>query len=251
MKKTNTEFRMLGKFIARCILDFHKIDLDLSLCFLSRVLDKTNSTKLEEIDPQMNDIMGSFNPDDFDVFFTFPGTDTSLIHKGRSKKVNHTNLQQYRRLVYAKFSDIIFAVSEFKSGFNSLLPLHLFQIFSSQEFKSLFYAFRTEWTEEYLRANMSFGNGMGENSQTVQILIKVLLSLNEMQKKKFLIFVSASTCQLHEFEPKLCIASKVDGLPSVMTCATYLKVRSYDSFTDCHRELLMAITDGAGSFQFS
>nr|GEY23949.1 E3 ubiquitin-protein ligase UPL3-like [Tanacetum cinerariifolium] len=42
-----------------------------------------------------------------------------------------------------------------------------------------------------------------------------------------------------------------DDLPSVMTCANYLKLPSYSTKEIMHKQLLYAISEGQGSFDLS
>ncbi|XP_073287502.1 E3 ubiquitin-protein ligase UPL4-like [Primulina huaijiensis] len=84
---------------------------------------------------------------------------------------------------------------------------------------------------------------------------------NREQQRAFLQFVTGAprlpTGGLASLNPKLTIVRKHCGkwidadLPSVMTCANYLKLPPYSTKEVMKEKLLYAITEGQGSFHLS
>jgi E3 ubiquitin-protein ligase TRIP12 len=88
----------------------------------------------------------------------------------------------------------------------------------------------------------------------------MLSEFDPKQKRDFLSFCTGSPKLpiggFKELNPRLTIVRKTvanpdECLPSVMTCAHYLKVPEYSSAEMLKKRFIQAITDGKGSFHLS
>jgi E3 ubiquitin-protein ligase TRIP12 len=93
-------------------------------------------------------------------------------------------------------------------------------------------------------------------------LLEVIQEFEGHQRRAFLQFITGSPRLppggLAALNPKLTVVRKQhnsneadDDLPSVMTCANYLKLPPYSSKDKMREKLLYAITEGQGSFHLS
>jgi E3 ubiquitin-protein ligase TRIP12 len=105
-------------------------------------------------------------------------------------------------------------------------------------------------------------HGYSITSKVVIWLFEVLCELQISEKRKFLSFVTGSPSLpiggLQNLSPPLTIvrsaalSNSADMiLPSVMTCANYLKIPEYSSKEILYNRLMMAIEEGQNSFHLS
>ena len=106
-------------------------------------------------------------------------------------------------------------------------------------------------------------HGYSMKSQTVINLIEVMSEMNNEEKKEFLEFITGtSRLPLGGFKnlnPPFTVVCKTtnsdenpdDFLPSVMTCANYLKLPDYKTREILKERLTTAIKEGRGSFHLS
>ena len=117
---------------------------------------------------------------------------------------------------------------------------------------------------EELREHTVADHGYTVDSAAVQFFFRTLLELTSDHRRQLLSF--ATGCPrlpvggLAALSPKLTIVRSVlesddcdpdDYLPSVMTCANYIKLPNYSSTKVLKEQLLKAIVDGQGSFDLS
>lgn len=202
--------------------------------------------------------------EDLCLDFTLPGYADYVLSSGtNSKMVNIHNLEEYVSLVVdATIKDgISRQVQAFKSGFNEVFPLKSLQIFTEDELERVLCGEQGTWTFSELLDNVKFDHGYTASSLPVINFLETVQEFECSQRRAFLQFVTGAPRLppggLAALNPKLTIVRKVCGyevdmdLPSVMTCANYLKLPPYSSKERMRERLLYAITEGQGSFHLS
>ena len=111
--------------------------------------------------------------------------------------------------------------------------------------------------------HLKFDHGYTRASRAVGYLLDVLGSFSDEQLCQFLKFVTGSprlpVGGLARLSPRLTIVQKRPEsgispdayLPSVMTCANYLKLPDYSSKEVMCERILTSINEGQGSFHLS
>ena len=106
-------------------------------------------------------------------------------------------------------------------------------------------------------------HGYTPQSVPIQILVTILSEFTPMEQKQFLSFVTGSpklpVGGLKSLSPPFTVVKRNgegsqsvdDYLPSAMTCANYLKLPHYTSKEVMKSKLLVAMTEGQGSFHLS
>ncbi|XP_024443585.1 E3 ubiquitin-protein ligase UPL4 isoform X2 [Populus trichocarpa] len=202
--------------------------------------------------------------EDLCLDFTLPGySDYILSFDEDHKIVNMDNLEVYvSHIVDATIhTGISRQVEAFKSGFNQVFPIKHLMIFTEEELERLLCGERDFWAFNELLDHIKFDHGYTASSPPIVNLLEIIKEFEYEQRRSFLQFVTGAprlpTGGLASLNPKLTIVRKhcsncedVD-LPSVMTCANYLKLPPYSSKDKMKEKLLYAITEGQGSFHLS
>ncbi|XP_062117154.1 E3 ubiquitin-protein ligase UPL4 isoform X2 [Humulus lupulus] len=202
--------------------------------------------------------------EDLSLNFTLPGYPDFFLASGPDyDTVTMRNLEKYVSLVVdATLSDGISRQTEaFKLGFNQVFPLEQLQIFTEEELERLLCGEHNSWAADELIDQVKFDHGYTASSPPVVYLLEIIQEFDKKQQRAFLQFVTGAPRLppggLASLNPKLTIVRKhcsgcVDAdLPSVMTCANYLKLPPYSSKERMKEKLLYAITEGQGSFHLS
>ncbi|KAL7195450.1 hypothetical protein ACSBR1_035636 [Camellia fascicularis] len=202
--------------------------------------------------------------EDLCLDFTLPGYPDYVLTSGPDPKlVNMMNLEEYVSLIVdATINTGIYRqVEAFKSGFNQVFPIEHLQVFNEAELERLLCGEREFWTSNELLDHMKFDHGYTASSPPIIDLLEIIREFDREQQRAFLQFVTGAprlpTGGLASLNPKLTIVRKhcskgADAdLPSVMTCANYLKLPPYSSKEMMKEKLLYAITEGQGSFHLS
>jgi E3 ubiquitin-protein ligase TRIP12 len=106
--------------------------------------------------------------------------------------------------------------------------------------------------------------GYSHDSSQVQNLVDVMCELTPEQQRQFLLFV-CGTPKLpiggfKSLNPRMTVVRKENDddsipadhyLPSVMTCANYIKLPAYSSKEVLRERLMMAIAEGQSAFHLS
>jgi E3 ubiquitin-protein ligase TRIP12 len=164
-------------------------------------------------------------------------------------------------------------VEAFKAGFNQVFDISSLQIFSPQELDHLICGRRELWEAETLVEHIKFDHGYTSKSPAIVNLLEIMAEFTPEQQHAFCQFVTGAPRLppggLSALNPKLTIVRKHsstavntsnaagatesadDDLPSVMTCANYLKLPPYSTKEVMHKKLLYAINEGQGSFDLS
>merc|ERR1711865_1003978 len=205
--------------------------------------------------------------EDLCLDFTYPGHGgVELAPNGAEQVVTIWNVDQYvEGVVDATLGAGIKAqVLALRAGFEDVLPLSVLACFDADELDRLLCGEQKEWTLEELREHTVADHGYTVDSAAVQFFFRTLLELTSDHRRQLLSF--ATGCPrlpvggLAALSPKLTIVRSVlesddcdpdDYLPSVMTCANYIKLPNYSSSKVLKEQLLKAIVDGQGSFDLS
>ncbi|KAL2649350.1 hypothetical protein R1flu_017478 [Riccia fluitans] len=225
--------------------------------------------------------------EDLCLDFTLPGYPDYLLKPGGNDlMVDIYNLEEYLSLVVDATvkSGIAQQVDAFRSGFNQVFQLSTLQIFNEDELHSLLCGRRELWVSDSLADLMKFDHGYTASSPPIRNLLDIMGEFTPEEQRAFLRFVTGAPRLppggLAALTPKLTIVRKhptgvsstgaavlgstppgaaaglgttlADGdLPSVMTCANYLKLPPYSCKEVMRERLMYAIWEGQGSFDLS
>ncbi|KAB2035165.1 hypothetical protein ES319_D04G133100v1 [Gossypium barbadense] len=202
--------------------------------------------------------------EDLYLDFTLPGyPDYVLSSECNLKMVNSANLEEYVELVVDAtiHSGIARQVEAFKSGFNQIFSISHLHIFTEEELDRLLCGECDIWAFNELLEHIKFDHGYTASSPPIVNLLEIIQEFEYSQRRAFLQFVTGAPRLppggLASLIPKLTIVRKHSSncadteLPSVMTCANYLKLPPYSSKEKMKEKLLYAISEGQGSFHLS
>ncbi|MCL7025928.1 hypothetical protein MKW94_009843 [Papaver nudicaule] len=213
--------------------------------------------------------------EDLCLDFTVPGYPDYILKSG-DENVDITNLKEYISLVVDATvrTGIMRQVEAFRAGFNQVFDISSLQIFSPHELDYLLCGRRELWKSDTLVDHMKFDHGYTAKSPAVINLLEIMGEFTSDQQRAFCQFVTGAPRLppggLAVLNPKLTIVRKLsstasntasngngpaesadDDLPSVMTCANYLKLPPYSTKAIMFKKLLYAISEGQGSFDLS
>ncbi|ESO10816.1 hypothetical protein HELRODRAFT_72266 [Helobdella robusta] len=212
--------------------------------------------------------------DDLCLTFTLPGySNIDLVHEGSQVAVTIDNLEDYvEKCVYwLLIGGVQRQMFSVRLGFESFLLLSSLRLFYAHELDILFCGsttYRTvnnadQWTPSYLMGVCRTDHGYSQDSTTVHHLFNVMASFSHKQQRLFVQFITGSPRLpiggLKSLKPPLTIVRRTvelgsnadDYLPSVMTCANYLKLPNYSSSEILKEKLLFAMNEGKLSFHLS
>ncbi|KAI3446256.1 hypothetical protein Pfo_002921 [Paulownia fortunei] len=228
---------------------------------------------------------GSYNPEelrfrgasieDLCLDFSLPGYPEYILKPGDAN-VDMSTLGDYVSLVVDATVGIgiMRQMEAFRSGFNQVVDISTLQIFSPNELDYLLCGRREMWKAESLTDHIKFDHGYTSKSPAIVNLLEIMGEFTPEQQRAFCQFVTGAPRLppggLAVLNPKLTIVRKHsssmsnsahngsgpsesadDDLPSVMTCANYLKLPPYSSKDIMYKKLLYAISEGQGSFDLS
>lgn len=202
--------------------------------------------------------------EDLCLDFTLPGyPDYVLSSRTDNVMVNINNLEEYISLVLDATlqTGVSRQVEAFKLGLNQVISDKFLQLFTEEELERLLCGERDSWLLGDLFDHIKFDHGYTAGSPPIINLLEVISEFTYEQRRAFLQFVTGAPRLppggLAALNPKLTIVRKHSSncpdadLPSVMTCANYLKLPPYSSKEKMKEKLLYAITEGQGSFHLS
>eukprot|EP01156_Anaeramoeba_ignava_P017704 Anaeramoba_ignava/a89840_194.p1 GENE.a89840_194~~a89840_194.p1 ORF type:complete len:2407 (-),score=785.67 a89840_194:117-7337(-) len=202
---------------------------------------------------------------DLSLDFTLPGyQEIELIPNGKETDVQLSNLSKYVQLVLEYKLDVGIRkqVGAFKRGFSEVFPIENISIFTFEEFDTLINGYQEKWTKELLLENIKCEHGYTEKDNLVQNLVEILCDLDPTEQKLFLKFVTGNSRLpvggIACLNPRLTVVKKDVGwcfpddyLPTVMTCANYLKIPDYSTKDVLKKRIFKAMRDGQSSFHLS
>ncbi|XAR69030.1 Ubiquitin--protein ligase [Bertholletia excelsa] len=260
---------MLGRELT--LYDIHSFDPELARALLEFEAVVERKRYLESVSGEnstfeLNSIFRNTTIGDLCLDFTLPGYPDFILTPGPDPEmVNMMNLDKYVSLVVDAtiHSGICRQVEAFKSGFNQVFPITHIQVFTEEEFERLLCGeCEVLNLSNELLDHIKFDHGYTASSPPIVNLLEVIQEFDQEQKRAFLQFVTGAPRLppggLASLNPKLTIVRKQQcskwadaDLPSVMTCANYLKLPPYSSKERMKEKLLYAITEGQGSFHLS
>lgn len=213
--------------------------------------------------------------EDLFLDFTLPGYPDYILKPGE-QNVDINNLEEYISLVVDATVKVGISrqMEAFRAGFNQVFDISSLQIFSPHELDYLLCGRRELWEAETLVDHIKFDHGYTAKSPAVLNLLEIMGEFTPEQQRSFCQFVTGAPRLppggLAVLNPKLTIVRKHssttsntasngtgpsesadDDLPSVMTCANYLKLPPYSTKEIMFKKLLFAISEGQGSFDLS
>ena len=233
-------FKMLGKFIARSMLDSRIIDVSLNPTFfrigdgksavtpslgavaavdqdLARSLkmlkkylkakqriDDDRRLSPEKKTAKIEEIrINDARIDDLGLDFTLPGyPNIELIPHGSKTSVTIENIGDYIQNVidFTLCSGVQRQADALRAGFSQVFPYSALRAFTPDELVMLFGRVEEDWTLETLMDSIKADHGYNLDSKSVQNLLQVMSTLPPQAKRDFLQFVTGS--------PKLPIGGK-------------------------------------------
>ncbi|KAL3631668.1 E3 ubiquitin-protein ligase upl3 [Castilleja foliolosa] len=214
--------------------------------------------------------------EDLFLDFSLPGYPEYILKPG-SENVDMSSLGDYVSLVVDATvgTGIRRQVEAFRSGFNQVFEIGTLKIFYPNELDYLLCGRRELWKAESLADHIKFDHGYTSKSPAIVNLLEIMGEFTPEQQRAFCQFITGAPRLppggLAVLNPKLTIVRKLsstaasttnngtgvasesadDDLPSVMTCANYLKLPPYSSKEIMYKKLLYAISEGQGSFDLS
>ncbi|KAG2227218.1 hypothetical protein INT45_008462 [Circinella minor] len=204
--------------------------------------------------------------EDLCLDFTLPGhPDIKLKNNGDNIQVTIQNLEEYLDLVVDKIigSGIKEQLNMFRQGFNRVFDLNNLKVLTPNELVALFGNSVEDWSYQTISNAIHADHGFTLESHTVKYLISILADMKKEERRDFLQFTTGSprlpiggwqamrpvfTVVRKQCEPPF-VAD--DYLPSVMTCANYLKLPDYSSKQVLQQRLLKSMREGKNCFLLS
>ncbi|TKY67661.1 E3 ubiquitin-protein ligase UPL3 [Spatholobus suberectus] len=213
--------------------------------------------------------------EDLRLDFTLPGYPEYILKPG-DDIVDINNVEEYISMVVEATvkTGIMRQMEAFKAGFNQVFDISSLQIFTPQELDYLLCGRRELWKTETLADHIKFDHGYTAKSPAIVNLLEIMGEFTPELQRAFCQFVTGAPRLppggLAVLNPKLTIVRKLsssaanassngngpsesadEDLPSVMTCANYLKLPPYSTKEIMYKKLLYAISEGQGSFDLS
>ena len=142
-------------------------------------LVKYNNTKIEDIG----------------LTFTLPGyNDYELKRGGADLILTIRNVEEYVCLIYDKLvNGQKCLIDSFKTGFNKVFPVENLKCFTSTELEEVICGCSQEsWDMEVLLENILPTHGLDKGSMIYRGLLDIIMGMSNLDKKKFLLFVTGS-----------------------------------------------------------
>ncbi|EKX32998.1 hypothetical protein GUITHDRAFT_148240 [Guillardia theta CCMP2712] len=217
--------------------------------------------------------------EDLSIVFTVPGYDMPLKTNGENEVVSLENVEEYVRLLpqIILVDGVQPLFDSFRKGFSRVFKVEFLQVFCVDELREGL----LDWNPDTLLHVFKFEHGYKTTSPAARQLVEVLAELPLESKRKFLSFCTGCprlpVGGFAALKPPLTVVKKElpqdaaqnmldQQLPSVMTCANYLKLPEYSSprqatFSLCasltasysimKERLCVAFQEANGSFHLS
>ncbi|KAF9361495.1 Ubiquitin fusion degradation protein 4 [Mortierella sp. AD094] len=204
--------------------------------------------------------------DDLSLDFTLAGyPEIELKGGGANIPVTIYNVEEYINLTldFTVGRGIQAQVSSFREGFNNVFSIQNLAGFRSGELVGLFGSGEEDWSYETLVDSVKADHGFRSESRAFKNLLRVMSELNKEERRQFLQFITGSPKLpiggFKNLHPPFTVVCKPfeaplkadDYLPSVMTCANYLKMPDYSCKEVTLSKFKMAYEEGQGSFHLS
>lgn len=231
-KKQLNIFKILGKFVARSMLDSRIIDISFNPAFfriadtLSSVAPSLGTVKAVDEDLAKSLIMlkqfvkakknikkdqnlseqqkataiqqievDGVRVDDLSLDFTLPGYPSiELVPNGADVSLNIDNVDHYieRVIDMTLGSGVRRQVDAFRTGFSQVFPFSSLRAFTPNELVMLFGQADEDWSIETLMDSIKADHGFNMDSKSVRNLLQTMSELDKQQRRDFLQFVTGS-----------------------------------------------------------
>ncbi|KAF2735829.1 hypothetical protein EJ04DRAFT_575809 [Polyplosphaeria fusca] len=225
-------FKMLGKFVARSMLDSRIIDVSFNSTFfrigdgtapvvpslgsikavdqdLAKALkllkrfvnaktriDKDGAmTPTQKVDAIQKIAIDECHVEDLGLDFTLPGYPTvELVEKGADTAVTIDNVDTYIKKVldFTLGSGVQRQVDAFRAGFSQVFPYSALKAFTPDELVMLFGRVEEDWTLETLMDSIKADHGYNLDSKSVRNLLQIMSEFSAQQRRDFLQFITGS-----------------------------------------------------------
>ncbi|KAG8667620.1 Ubiquitin fusion degradation protein 4 [Fusarium poae] len=225
-------FRMLGKFVARSMIDSRIIDLHFNPIFfrigdaitgvkpslgavkivdpgLARSLkaikqfalakkeidEDPNRTPAQKVADTENITIDGVKLEDLCLDFTLPGyPNIQLEDNGSQKRVTIDNVDTYLEKVVDMTlgSGVRRQVDAFRAGFSQVFPYSALSAFTPDELVTLFGRVDEDWSLETLLDSIKADHGYNMDSKTVKNLLHTMSQFNASERRDFLQFTTGS-----------------------------------------------------------
>lgn len=288
--KIEALFQFLGRFLARSFLDSRIVDFRFNPAFFKLAIDTSLKQRslenlsmneklelLKKVDPSLaNSLLQliSFSKEEqgdekissLSLSYVLPGySDCTLKQKGETVDITRTNLNEYiEDVINSTLGEgISTQLNAFVSGFNEVFPFSALMLFTADEFLRLTGNEKEDWSVSTILSAIHADHGYTLDSMQIQWLVNIMTSFDDERKRRFLQFLTGSPRLpiggFKSLAPPLTVVLKHadegfkgdDYLPSVMTCANYLKLPQYSSAEIMEFKLVHAMEEGANSFLLS
>ena len=265
-------FHLLGLLVGRAILDSRILDLSLNEVFVDVIFGRTpvlSLRTLSQVDPELARTLKGLRDADAAAFeglyFVHPSfANIELCPGGAEKAVTPFNYEEYLDSLLRYFLEVslVEPASAFREAFNTILPLNAFKILTSSEVLRLINGDvgGQVWEAKSIMRDIRADHGYTKDNTQIHWLTEVFSELNLNERGRLVQFLTGAP-QLpsggwSRLRPALTVvcrtSSDPDGnLPTVMTCANYLKLPRYSSKEILKNKLMLAIKEGQGSFLLS
>lgn len=272
-------FRLLGQVVAKCILDGRLVDVQLHPLFWRSALNSAPFTErsLRDLDPELLASVSRLREMDDQalsqlcVDFTLPGhPGIELKPNGANVSLSIANLEDYiARVAEVSLVEAVAPqVQAFCTAFKELLPIDACSIWSEKELASIIVGASVRddacWTLEHLSAHIKAQHGYSADSRCFRDLLVAMAEFQPEDRRRFLTFVTgAPSLPIGGFgglKPPLTVVKKEappppltpdQFMPSVMTCANYLKLPEYSAAEHLRQKLELAMREGQSAFLLS
>lgn len=242
----------------------HQVDPTLASSL--RRLEAYLDSDATEYDKTFGGLSNVCELDDLCLYFVLPGNPNyKLVKNGSFIPVTRKNVREYAALVARTIlcNGIELQVQSIQSGFAQLLPSKVLGFFLVSELDALFGHANENWSMDVLKACIEADHGYSCESPAVLNFLSILHEFSKVERRQFLQFLTGSprlpVGGFSSLHPKLTIVKKyveqgstIDGqLPSVMTCANYLKLPDYSLRSLMKLKIIQAMREGSGEFFLS
>ena len=246
LNKIYAKFKLFGKFVAKAIMDFRVLDIQLSQTFYKWLIEPSSLCyeDIKHVDAQLyssleqlkdylrkrrgllmkKDLTGIAKElaelekavADLDLDFTLPGYSQIELKKGgKDTIVNLENLDEYLGLIveWTLIKGVQAQFENFKEGFEAILPMNCLKQFYAEELERLFCGSGFNvWDSKMLIECTRCDHGYTHDSKAVQFLFEIMCSFSSDEQRQFLQFVTGSprlpVGGLRSLVPRLTIVRK-------------------------------------------
>ncbi|CAI9299301.1 unnamed protein product [Lactuca saligna] len=181
--------------------------------------------------------------EDLCLDFTLPGFPDYILRPG-NEDVSIDNLEEYISLVVA--ATVKTGITDKWKHSELVFDITALQIFTPNELDHLLCGQRELWEADKLVDHIKFDHGYTSKSPAIVNLLEIMESSLPNSKGHFLTIVRKHSSTSSNVTSSAGGASESadDDLPSVMTCANYLKLPAYSTKEIMYKQLVYAITFG-------